>query len=248
VGSSDNCAESIITINSAVAEQLAAFKREVDALRNKGVKKERAIYETLKKLIKYCRAIHFDGNGYSEEWRAEAERRGLDCETSAPLMFDRFLDKASEQMFAQAGVYSKTELEARTEVKWETYTKKIQIEARVLGDITLSSILPVASKYESVLLDKAVKLKSLGLDSSADVKLVKEIQEHASELHRLVDDMIEARKVANRIDSERERAIQYHNTVAPYFEPIRQHIDRLEEVIDDELWPMPKYRELLFVK
>ena len=248
VGSSDNCAESIITINSAVAEQLTSFKRKVDALRDKGVKKERAIYKTLKELIKYCRAIHFDGNGYSEEWRAEAERRGLDCETSAPLMFDRFLDKASEQMFAQAGVYSKTELEARTEVKWETYTKKIQIEARVLGDITLSSILPVASKYESVLLDKAVKLKSLGLDSSADVKLVKEIQEHASELHHLVEDMIEARKVANRIDSERERAIQYHDTVAPYFDPIRQHIDRLEEVIDDELWPMPKYRELLFVK
>ncbi len=248
VGSSDNCAESIITINAAVAEQLTAFKRDVEAIRAKGVKKERAIYETLKKLIKYCRAIHFDGNGYSEEWKAEAQRRGLDCETSAPLLFDRFLDKASEQMFAQTGIYNKVELEARTEVKRETYVKKIQIEARVLGDITLSSILPVASKYESMLLDKAVKLKSLGLDNSTDIQLVQEVQEHASALQRLVEEMIQARKVANRIDSERERAIAYHDTVATCFDPIRQHIDRLEEIVDDELWPLLKYRELLFVK
>jgi glutamine synthetase len=175
VGSSDNCAEAIITIGAVVAEQLAEFKRDVDALIAKGVKKEPAIYETLKKLIKYCRAIHFDGNGYSEEWKAEAARRGLDCETSAPLMFDRFLDKASEEMFASTGIYSKVELEARTEVKWETYTKKIQIEARVLGDLTMSNILPVASKYEAVLLDKAYKLQQLGLDNKSDIELLCEI-------------------------------------------------------------------------
>lgn len=248
VGSSDNCAEAIITIGAAVAEQLTEFKTDVDTLISKGVKKERAIYETLKKLIKYCRAIHFDGNGYSDEWKAEAARRGLDCETSAPLMFDRFLDKASEKMFASTGIYSKVELEARTEVKWETYTKKIQIEARVLGDLTMSNILPVASKYEAILLDKAYKLQQLGLDNKSDIELLREIQLHAVSLQCLVAEMIEARKVANRIEDQREKAVRYHDTVATYFDEIRSHIDRMEEVIDDELWPLPKYRELLFIR
>ncbi|MBR5493140.1 MAG: glutamine synthetase III [Alistipes sp.] len=248
VGSSDNCAEAIITLCTAAAEQLTEFKREVDAKIEKGVKKEKAIYETLKHIIKRCKDIHFDGNGYSEEWKQEAARRGLDCETSAPLIFDRYLDEKSIKMFGDMGVYSKVEVEARTEVKWETYTKKIQIEARVLGDITMNNIIPVASKYESVLLDKAFKRKELGLNYDSDIELIRDIQNHTSAIQRLVGEMVEARKVANRVEDQREKAILYHDTVAIYLDEIRQHIDRLEEVIDDQLWPLPKYRELLFIR
>ena len=248
VGSSDNCAEAIITLCTAAAEQLTEFKREVDAKIEKGVKKERAIYETLKRLIKQCKVIHFDGNGYSDEWREEAARRGLDCETSAPLLFDRYLDPASIKMFGDMGVYNRVEVEARTEVKWETYTKKIQIEARVLGDITMNHIIPVASKYESVLLDKAYKMKELGLNYDSDIELIRDIQHHTSTIQRLVSEMIEARKVANRIEDQREKAIEYHDKVAGFLEQIRDHIDRMEEVIDDQLWPLPKYRELLFIR
>ncbi|MBQ4540370.1 MAG: glutamine synthetase III [Alistipes sp.] len=248
VGSSDNCAEAMITLCTAAAEQLTEFKREVDAKIERGVKKERAIYETLKRMIRECKVIHFDGNGYSEEWRQEAARRGLDCETSAPLLFDRYLDPASIKMFGDMGVYSKVEVEARTEVKWETYTKKIQIEARVLGDITMNHIIPVASKYEAVLLDKAYKMKELGLNYDSDLELIRDIQGHTSAIQRLVGEMIEARKVANRIEDQRSKAICYHDTVAIFLDQIRAHIDRLEEVIDDQLWPLPKYRELLFMR
>ncbi|MBQ5618348.1 MAG: glutamine synthetase III [Alistipes sp.] len=248
VGSSDNCAEAMITLCTAAAEQLTEFKREVDAKIEKGVKKERAIYETLKRLIKQCKVIHFDGNGYSAEWREEAARRGLDCETSAPLLFDRYLDADSIKMFGDMGVYNRVEVEARTEVKWETYTKKIQIEARVLGDITMNHIIPVASKYEAVLLDKAYKMKQLGLNYDSDMELIREIQHHTSAIQRLVGEMIEARKVANRIEDQRSKAIEYHDKVAVFLGQIRDHIDRMEEVIDDQLWPLPKYRELLFIR
>ena len=248
VGSSDNCAEAMITLCTAAAEQLTEFKREVDAKIEKGVKKERAIYETLKGIIKRCKHIHFDGNGYSEEWRREAERRGLDCETSAPLLFDRYLDPASIKMFGDMGVYNRVEVEARTEVKWETYTKKIQIEARVLGDIAMNHIIPVASKYESVLLDKAYKMKELGLNYDSDIELIRDIQSHTSAIQRLVGEMVEARKVANRIEDQRAKAIEYHDKVAVFLGQIRDHIDLMEEVIDDQLWPLPKYRELLFIR
>ncbi len=248
VGSSDNCAEAIITLCAATAEQLTEFKRDVDAKIERGMKKDKAIYETLKRMIRECKSIHFDGNGYSEEWKQEAARRGLDCETSAPLIFDRYLDDKSIKMFGDTGVYSRVEVEARTEVKWETYTKKIQIEARVLGDITMNNIIPVASKYESVLLDKAYKMKELGLNYESDIELIRDIQGHTSAIQRLVGEMIEARKVANRIEDQREKAIKYHNTVAIYLDQIRDHIDKMEEVIDDQLWPLPKYRELLFIR
>ena len=248
VGSSDNCAEAIITLCAATAEQLTEFKRDVDAKIERGMKKDKAIYETLKRMIRECKSIHFDGNGYSEEWKQEAARRGLDCETSAPLIFDRYLDDKSIKMFGDTGVYSRVEVEARTEVKWETYTKKIQIEARVLGDITMNNIIPVASKYESVLLDKAYKMKELGLNYESDIELIRDIQGHTSAIQRLVGEMIEARKVANRIEDQREKAIKYHDTVAIYLDQIRDHIDKMEEVIDDQLWPLPKYRELLFIR
>ena len=248
VGASDNCAEAIITLCSATAQQLTLFKQEVDAKIESGIKKEKAIYEVLKRLIKECKNIHFDGNGYSDEWKEEAARRGLDCETSAPLLFDRYLTPETIKMFAEVGVYNKVEIEARTEVKWETYTKKIQIEARVLGDITMNHILPVASKYESILLDKAYKMKELGLKFESDLELIRNIQKSSATLQKLVTDMVEARKVANRIEDQRQRAIAYHDTVAGYLDDIRTLIDNLEEVIDDQLWPLPKYRELLFIK
>ena len=248
VGSSDNCAEAIIMLCSAAAEQLTEFKANVDARIEKGVKKDRAIYEELKRLIKACKAVHFDGNGYSDEWKKEAAKRGLDCETSAPRIFDHYLGAASLKMFDKMGVFNRVELEARTEVKWETYTKKIQIEARVLGDITMNHILPVASKYEAVLLDKAYKMKELGINFDSDLELIHDIQHHTATLQRLVADMVEARRVANRIEDQREKAIQYHDTVAVYFDEIRDHIDKMEEVIDDQLWPLPKYRELLFIR
>ena len=248
VGSSDNCAEAMITLCTAAAEQLTEFKHEVDAKIERGQKKERAIYETLKQLIKRCKMIHFDGNGYSDEWKREAARRGLDCETSAPLIFDRYLDPATLKMFKDMGVFNQVELEARTEVKWETYTKKIQIEARVLGDLTMNHIIPVASKYESMLLDKAFKMKSLGLNFDSDMELIREIQMHTSALQGLVSDMVEARKVANRVEDQRQRAILYHDNVACFLDEIRTHIDKMEEVIDDQMWPLPKYRELLFIR
>ncbi len=248
VGASDNCAEAIITLCSATAQQLTLFKQEVDAKIESGIKKEKAIYEVLKRLIKECKDIHFDGNGYSDEWKEEAARRGLDCETSAPLLFDRYLTPETIKMFAEVGVYNKVEIEARTEVKWETYTKKIQIEARVLGDITMNHILPVASKYESILLDKAYKMKELGLKFESDLELIRNIQKSSATLQKLVTDMVEARKVANRIEDQRQRAIAYHDTVAGYLDDIRTLIDNLEEVIDDQLWPLPKYRELIFIK
>lgn len=248
VGSSDNCAEAMITLCAAAAEQLTEFKRMVDAKIEQGVKKEKAIYEIVKRLIKDCKAVHFDGNGYSDEWKVEAAKRGLDCETSAPKIFDHYLTPSSLKMFGDTGVFNRTELEARTEVKWETYTKKIQIEARVLGDITMNNIIPVASKYEAVLLDKAYKMKELGIKFDNDLELIKDIQRNTAKLQCLVHDMVEARKVANRIESQREKAMLYHDTVAVYFDQIRDCIDEMEEVIDDQLWPLPKYRELLFIR
>ena len=250
VGSSDNCAEAMIVLNTAVADELTAFRERVDARIEAGVRKEKAIYEELKSMIRSSRAIRFDGNGYSEEWRAEAARRGLDCETCAPRVFDCYLDPSSVEMFARMGVLSKVELEARTEVKWETYTKKIQIEGRVLGDLTMNHIVPIASRYEALLLDKVYKISQIGqgLDASADVELIKRIQQHTALIQQLTHDMIEARKVANKIEDQREKALAYHDTVAVYFDQIRKHVDRLEEIVDDQMWPLPKYRELLFLR
>ena len=249
VGSSDNCAEAIITLNTALAAELKEFKAAVDAKIEAGVKKEKAIYEVLKTMIKACAPVRFDGNGYSDEWRAEAERRGLDCETSTPLILDRYLDPKAVKLFAETGVYSKVELEARTEVKWETYVKKIQIEGRVLGDLAMNHIVPVASNYEAMLLDKVYKMSQIpGLNAASDIALIKRVQDHTAAIQRLTDEMIEARKKANHLEDMREKAIAYHDTVAVYFDEIRYHIDKLEEIVDDQLWPLPKYRELLFLR
>ena len=248
VGSSDNCAEAMIVINTAVAEQLTEFKKTVDAKIEEGEKKEKAIYETIRQTIKDCKAIRFDGNGYSDEWRAEAALRGLDCETSTPIVFDRYLDKSTIKMFKDMGVYNKIELEARTEIKWETYVKKVQIEARVLGDLAMNNIVPIASKYVSVLLDKAWKMKELGLSLDTDMALIQNIQNRTAKIQTLVHEMVESRKRANRIEHMREKAIAYHDTVSIYINQIRDEIDHLEEVIDDQIWTLPKYREILYIK
>ena len=248
-GASDNCAEAIITLNTALADELTQFKARVDQKIEAGMKKEKAIYEELKQMIKACAPIRFDGNGYSEAWREEAARRGLDCERSTPQIFDRYLDAKTIELFARTEVYSQIELEARTEVKWETYVKKIQIEGRVLGDLAMNQIVPTASAYEAMLLDKVYKMSQIGgLNASSDIALIKKIQDHTAAIQRLTAEMTEARKKANRIEDMRAKAIAYHDTVASLFDPIREHIDKLEEVVDDRLWPLPKYRELLFLR
>ena len=250
VGSSDNCAEAMIVLNTAVANELSEFKKAVDAKIEAGVKKEKAIYEELRRMIKESKPVRFDGNGYSDEWKNEAARRGLDCETSTPLIFDRYLDPGTIQMFSDMGVLTQIEIEARTEVKWETYTKKIQIEGRVLGDLAMNHIVPIASKYEAMLLDKVYKMSQIGggLDASSDIALIKMIQRHTAAIQTGVSALIDARKAANKIEGERAKAICYHDTVAVCFDEIRRHIDKLEEIVDDQIWPLPKYRELLFLR
>ena len=254
VGSSANCASAMIAVNSALAEQLMEFKEAVDARVAKGEAVFDAILAENKKLIEESKAIHFDGNGYSEEWKEEAKRRSLDCETSVPLIFDRYLDEKTVNMFQKVGVFTKVELEARNEVKWETYTKKVQIESRCFGDMALNHIIPVATKYQNMLLDNVYKIKSLfphekGEKIAAqDMAMIENMAEHMQFIKDKVQEMIEARKVANKIESQREKAIAYHDTVVPYLESIRYHIDKLELMVDDEMWPLPKYRELLFIR
>lgn len=254
VGSEANCASAMIALNTAVAEQLIIFKTEVDALIEKGEPNISAIVQVLRKYIKECKPIRFDGNGYSEEWKEEAARRGLDCETSCPVIFDNYLKPESIRMFESTGVMTRKELEARNEVKWETYTKKIQIEARVLGDLVMNHIVPVATEYQSKLIDNVFKMKGLFYEeeaaslSSENIALIKKIAEHTSYIKEHVDAMVAARKVANKIADEREKAIAYHDTIAPMLEQIRYHIDKLELIVDDQMWTLPKYRELLFIR
>ena len=254
VGSEANCASAMIALNTAVAEQLTQFKEETDELIRQGEPKVSAIIKMLRHYIKQCKPIRFDGNGYSDEWKTEAERRGLDCETSCPLIFDRYLDDDSIRMFESTGVMTQKELQARNEVKWETYTKKIQIEARVLGDLVMNHIVPVATEYQTKLVDNVYKMKSIFPSEQADklsaenMGIICKIAEHTSYIKEHVDAMIEARKQANRIKEEREKAIAYHDTIAPMMEQIRYHIDKLELIVDDRMWTLPKYRELLFIR
>ena len=254
VGSQANCAAAMIVLNTAVAEALADFKERVDARIAAGTEKFKAILQTVREDIKTCKPIHFDGNGYSDEWKAEAKARGLDVESSAPLMLDRYLDPETVAMFTRMHVLSEAELEARSEIKWETYTKKIQIEARIFGDLCLNHIIPVATRYQSQLIDNVHKVKEIFPPSTAakvsanNLQLIERISEHSSFITENVEKLIDARRVANKIESEREKAIAYHDTVAPLLEAIRYHVDKLELIVDNELWPLPKYREMLFIR
>ena len=254
VGSSANCASAMIALNAAVAEQLTEFKTKVDARIERGESLQHALLEEIKALIVQSKAIHFDGNGYSDEWKEEAARRGLDCETNVPKIFDAYLKQSSIDMFKSAGVFSEIELHARNEVKWEMYTKKIQIEARVLGDLALNHIIPIATRYQSHLVDHVIKLKTLfdkekGENiTSQDIATIETISEYMAVIKAEVAKMIEARKKANRIECEREKAIAYHDNVVPCMDTIRDYIDKLELMVDNEMWPLPKYRELLFIR
>ena len=254
VGSSANCAAAMFTLNAAVADQLTQFKQEVDALIETGISKDKAIIIVIKSMIPKCKAIHFEGNGYSEEWKVEAQKRGLDCETSVPLIFDNYLKPESLALFKNCGVLSHAEIESRCEVKWETYSKKVQIESRVLGDLAMNHIVPVASGYQSALLDKVLKITQLFSKEETetmnrqDKRIIKEISSHIDFITEKTAEMTEARKKANAIASERKKAIAYHDTIVPLTEAIRHHIDKLELIVDDRMWTLPKYRELLFIR
>ena len=254
VGSEANCASAMIALNAALAEQLADFKRDVDALMAQGEEKMSAILSVIRRDIKTCKPIHFDGNGYSEEWKAEAAKRGLDCETSVPVIFDNYLTEDSIAMFEKTGVMTRKELEARNEVKWEMYTKKIQIEARVLGDLAMNHIIPIATQYQTGLIDNVYKLRSLfpaektTALSAKNMELIEEIAKRTAFIKEHVDEMVEGRKIANKLDDERAKAITYHDCIVPMMEEIRYHIDKLELIVDDQMWTLPKYRELLFIR
>ena len=253
-GSSVNCASAMIALNAAMAEALTSFKERVDAKIAKGTDKIQAILEVLKDDVKTCKPVRFDGNGYSEEWVKEAAKRGLDVEKSCPVIFEHYLDESSIKMFESTKVMNKKELEARNEVKWEMYVKTVQIEARVLGDLAMNHIIPVATHYQSQLIKNVQGMKGVFSQeraerlSSRNMKLIEEIAERTEKIEQLVEDLTEARRVANRIEDIHQRAIQYHDTVCPHMEAIRKQIDKLELIVEDGLWTLPKYRELLFIR
>ncbi len=267
VGSEANCASAMIALNSAVAESLVDFKKRVDKkveeLTSKQVDELKegghnpvmhAIIDVLREDIKTCKPIRFDGNGYSDEWVEEAQKRGLDVEKSCPVIFERYLDEESVEMFESLGVMTRKELEARNEVKWETYTKKIQIEARVLGDLSMNHIIPVATHYQTQLLQNISNMAVVFPIETADKlsarnkKIIEEIAERTTTIEKGVEDLVNARKQANKIEDEHKKAIAYHDTVEPKLDAIRYQIDKLELIVDDSLWPLPKYRELLFIR
>ena len=253
-GSSANCASAMIALNSAVAEALQNFKARVDKRIAKGDNKLSAIVDILREDIKTCKPIRFDGNGYSDEWVAEAAKRGLDVEKSTPKIIEHYLDKDSVKMFESVKVMNRKELEARNEVKWETYVKTVQIEARVMGDLSMNHIIPVSTHYQSQLIKNVQGMKDVFDKAEAErlsarnMKLIKEIAERTERIEQLVDDLTEARRVANRIYNIHERALKYHDTVCPTMDAIRYEIDHLEMIVEDGLWSLPKYRELLFIR
>ena len=253
-GSSANCASAMIALNSAMAEALQNFKQRVDERVGKGETKLSAIIDVLREDIKTCKPIRFDGNGYSDEWVKEAARRGLDVEKSCPKIFEHYLDESSIEMFEATKVMNRKELEARNEVKWETYVKTVQIEARVMGDLSMNHVIPVSTHYQSQLIKNVQGIKAVFSEEEAsrlsarNLKLIREIAERTERIEQLVEDLTEARRVANRIYNIHERAIAYHDTVCPKMEAIRYEIDHLEMIVEDGLWSLPKYRELLFIR
>jgi glutamine synthetase len=254
VGSSANCASGMITLNTAVADQLVKFKKEVDAVKAKGVKKDEAIFQVLRKYITQSKAIRFEGNNYSDEWRKEAVKRGLSAITDVPEMFEAYLTEKSKKLFIQPGVFNEKEIEARTEVRLETYIKQVQIEARVLGDLVNNHVIPVGIDYMTSLINNVRGLKEIFSDkeykelASVRLEVIKEISSHITTIKTKTRDMIEERKVANKIEDVRKRADHYSKKVFPYLEDIRYFVDKLELIVDNEQWPLPKYREMLFTR
>jgi glutamine synthetase len=265
-GSSVNCASAMIALNAAMAEALTSFKRRVDermaeyavrpeyALSADHTAKYHAIIDVLRDDIKTCKPVRFDGNGYSDEWVQEAARRGLDVEKSCPVIIEHYLDESSVNMFESMKVMNHKELIARNEVKWEMYVKTVQIEARVLGDLAMNHIIPVSTHYQSQLIKNVQGMKSVFDEDKAcrlsarNMKLIEEIAERTERIEQLVEELTEARRLANRIPDIHQRAIAYHDTVCPHMASIRDEADHLEMIVEDGLWTLPKYRELLFIR
>lgn len=255
VGSSANCASAVTVLNTIVAYQLTQFKEAVDKRIAAGETVTQALLEETKETYRKCQKVCFDGNGYSDEWKAEAKKRGLDCETSAPLCYDAYMSKQSLNVYKETGVMSDVEMKARTEICWEIYSKKIEIEARVLADLTANHILPVATRYQSVLLDNVSKMKEIftvkkefDQVAESEIHIIKDIAMHCSEARTMAEKMEKECDALDQLEDERTKAIGYHDKITVYLEEIRQHVDALEMIVDDEMWPLPKYRELLFIR
>jgi glutamine synthetase len=251
VGSSANCASAMITLNTIMADTLVQFKKEVDALIEKGEKKEVAIMQVIQHYIVQSKKVLFEGDGYSEDWQKEAASRGLPNVKTTPLALDAFVTKKAKSLFETHHVYSHQELEARHEVALEDYIKKVQIEGRVIGDLATNHILPTTFNYQNILIQNIKGLKELGLKESAykaQLDVLTEISEHIQVVRTKVEAMTEARKDANAIENSRSRAIAYCDKVKPFFDEIRYHVDKLELLVDDSLWELPKYRELVFLR
>ena len=255
VGSSANCASAVTVLNTIVAYQLTKFKEAVDKRIEAGTPAMQAVLDETRETYRACQNVCFDGNGYSDEWKEEAKKRGLDCETSAPLCYDSFLSEGTINVYRETGVMNDVELRARTEINWNIYSKKIEIEARVLADLTANHILPVSTRYQNILLDNVSKMKDIFTDkgefdqvASGEISMIKDIARHTSEARAQAVRMEEECDRIDAIECERERAIQYHDVIVPYLESIREHVDALEMIVDDEMWPLPKYRELLFIR
>lgn len=251
VGSSANCSNAMMVLNTIVTEQLIQFKNQVDELTDKGMKRDEAILKVLRQYIVESKNIRFEGNGYSDEWVKEAKKRGLSNIQTTPLALDAYVSKASIKLFSDLGIFNHREVEARHEIMLETYIKKIQIEARVMGDVAINHIIPAALQYQTRLAENVNQLNSLklpGTVTAPQLASIKQISEHVNSIRKLVEEMIEERKKANKIENVRTKAIAYCDKVKSYFEPIRDHVDQLEMLVDDESWPMAKYRELVSLR
>lgn len=251
VGSSANSSSPMTVLNTIMADQLVKFKAEVDKLIKKGEKKDLAIVNVLRKYIKESKSIRFEGNGYSDEWAQEAEARGLSNIKTTPKALDALISEKTTKLYNETGVFSPRELHARHEILLEEYYKKLQIEGRVIGELVTNVIIPAAIGYQNKLIENVKGLKDIGLDEEtygAQILIIKEISKHVNFIKDNVHAMIEERKIANKLEDSREKAIAYDEKIKSYFAPIRYHVDKLELMIDDNLWPLPKFRELLFIK
>jgi glutamine synthetase len=251
VGSSANSSAPMTVLNAIVADQLVKFKTEVDKLIKKGEKKDIALLTVIKRYIKESKDIRFEGNGYSKEWEDEAARRGLANIKTTPLALDAYVSEKSTELFTKTNIFSKRELDARHEILLESYYKKLQIEARVMGEVTNSMIIPAAITYQNVLIENVRGLKEIGVAKesiAAPLDIINRLSEHLSIVKTNIDAMLEERKVTNQIEDSREKAIAYDEKVKSYFDTIRYHVDKLEQIVDDSVWPLPKFRELLFSK
>jgi len=254
VGSAANCSSAMIALNASLANQLKQFKLDVDKIIENRIKKDEAIFQVLKKYILESDNIRFEGDGYSEEWAKEAEKRGLTNIVSVPKSISTYLSDQSKKVLIGNGIFIEEELEGRVEVEYEKFTKKIQIEARVLGDLAINHVVPTAITYQNTLLENVQGLKDLFDEkdfyemAGARMELIKEISNRITTIKQLVNEMIEERKIANKVTSEKDKAFQYEQKIRPFFDKIRYEIDKLELTVDNEIWPLPKYRELLFTR